>query len=184
MMDIGAASATRRRKKWLLIGAELGDRVARRNIAIQYYWGNHLFEKNERQAVSYMKLAADAGDIEACKWMAKFYRTISWMEDPEKAKKYENMTIAEEDRKKKELPLKYFLSEKISFAAETDGFGFLVLIPSEVNNSRSGGFSLTAITLRPSSLPVVTMTVWPNSIMAWPKQPASALSCFRPLTRL
>ena len=88
-------------KEYLLKAANLGDEIGCLNLGRFYYWGNDLFEKNDQLAFLYMKKAADAGVVDACGWLAYFYREgIGCDKNPNKAKEYDNKTKAKEDLEK------------------------------------------------------------------------------------
>lgn len=84
-------------KEYLLRAAELNSAMGCFNLGKEYFSGNNLMEKNDSQAFIYIKKAADAGVVDACTWIAYFYENgIGCDKDPNKAKKYKDMTTAKE----------------------------------------------------------------------------------------
>ncbi len=84
-------------KDYLLRAAELNSAMGCFNLGKEYFSGNNLMEKNDSQAFIYIKKAADAGVVDACTWIAYFYENgIGCDKDPNKAKKYKDMTTAKE----------------------------------------------------------------------------------------
>lgn len=80
-------------KKYLIEAARLDNSMGCYNIAIHYYLGNGLLEKNYSQAFIYVKKAADNGIVDACAMLAYFYENgIGCSKNPKEAKKYKDMT--------------------------------------------------------------------------------------------
>lgn len=87
-------------RKYLKEGARLGEPMACWNIGMQYLKGDYLFEKNEVQAFTYIKMAADKGVVDACKVLAYMYNNaIGCNKDINAAKKYQDMAKPKEDKK-------------------------------------------------------------------------------------
>lgn len=83
-------------KFYLEKGASLNDAMSCWNLAREY-WGMgsnlNLYEKNEQQAFTYAKKAADSGIVDACGFIGYCYANgIGCVKDPKEAKKYQDMT--------------------------------------------------------------------------------------------
>lgn len=86
-------------KKYLLKAAKLGDANGCYNLGVMYFYGNGFFEKNEFQAFTYIKIAADKGLVDACSAVAYMYENgIGCEKDPSEAKKYKDKTMAKENK--------------------------------------------------------------------------------------
>lgn len=82
-------------KRYLIESARLGYDIGCFELAQQYYYGYSLFELNYQLAFTYMKKAADAGNIDACSALSYFYSEgIGCPKDPNLAKEYEDRTYA------------------------------------------------------------------------------------------
>lgn len=88
-------------KKYLKEAARLGNVVGMRNISREYFYGNNLFEKDEKQAFIYAKKSADLGDVDACQYVAYFYdNAIGCNKDPIEAQKYRDKITPEKKENK------------------------------------------------------------------------------------
>lgn len=89
-------------KTYLQLSADNNDEWGSYNLAMQYYYGNDLFDQNEHQAFAYMKQAADLGLVEACAQLAYYYENgIGCSTNPDLAKKYRDKTKAKEEMSNK-----------------------------------------------------------------------------------
>lgn len=80
-------------KFYLEKGASLNDAMSCWNLAMEYWCMGSLYEKNDKQAFTYAKKAADSGIVDACGFIGYCYANgIGCEKDPKKAKKYQDMT--------------------------------------------------------------------------------------------
>jgi TPR repeat protein len=65
-------------------------------MGFRYYYGDKQ-EKNQWQAFTYWKIAADQGDLDACKYVYECYRDGTGVEkNPQKAEEYKKRSKGED----------------------------------------------------------------------------------------
>lgn len=85
-------------KYYLFKAAKLGDDYGCLALGRKYFTGTEFVEKNERQAFTYIKIAADAGIVDASALVAYMYENaIGCDKDVNEAKKYRDKAKAKED---------------------------------------------------------------------------------------
>lgn len=84
-------------RKYLFLSAELEIPEGMYCLALSYYYGDNLVEKNVRQAFIYAKKAADLGNPYACRWTSSMLENGEGCEvDLKEAKKYKKKATDEE----------------------------------------------------------------------------------------